>query len=89
MCSQTNILSQCLANPNKSRIFAPTEPATLPEVQRTRAGRFFIRKCFNNAKDKTPVPMSVPPRLFRCSGHRGGFLCCFNVYLNPNYLKKM
>ena len=53
------------------------------------AGRFFIRKCFNNAKDKTPVPMSVPPRLFRCSGHRGGFICCFNVYLNPNYLKKM
>ena len=33
--------------------------------------------------------MSVPPRLFRCSGHRGGFLCCFNVNLNPNYLKKM
>ena len=33
--------------------------------------------------------MSVPPRLFRISGLRGGFICCFNVYLNPNYLKKM
>lgn len=32
--------------------------------------------------------MGVPPRFFRCSGHRGGFLCYFNVYLNPNYLKK-
>ncbi len=29
--------------PRKSRTFVPTEPATLPEDQRTRAGRFLYR----------------------------------------------
>ncbi len=55
MCSQTNILSQYLANPNKSRIFAPTEPATLPEDQRTRAGRFFLYRAMKYNKQ----PISI------------------------------
>jgi abortive infection bacteriophage resistance protein len=44
-----------LAIPIKSRTFASTEPATLPEDQRTRAGRFFYYRAMRYTKQ----PISI------------------------------
>ena len=43
MLPNNHFSSKCFVSPGQSSTFAPTEPATLPEDQRTRAGRFIYR----------------------------------------------